>query len=182
MSEGIDAPEGNNRRLNRFVAITVVILSVAMAVGKIKDDNIVQAMQADQASRIDLWGEYQAARIKAHDQRIAATLLGQSAKGGAEAARAVNAGARYDRESAVLKSQALAAMHDYDVEGRRDDQFDLADGFMSTALAVAAIAALVERFRLLAAGWVSAALGLLFLIAGFAGLPIHPDALVAFLS
>ena len=46
MSEAVDVPEGSDRRLNRLVAITVVMLSVAMAVGKIKDDNIVQAMQA----------------------------------------------------------------------------------------------------------------------------------------
>ena len=56
MSEGIDIPESKDRRLNRMVATTVVALSVVMAVGKIKDDNICQAMQADQASKIDLWG------------------------------------------------------------------------------------------------------------------------------
>jgi hypothetical protein len=61
MSEAIEAPEGNNRLLNRFVATTVVILSVAMAISNIKDGNIVQTMQADQASKVDLWNEYQAA-------------------------------------------------------------------------------------------------------------------------
>ena len=182
MSEGIEAPEGGNRNLNRMVAVTVVILSVAMATGKIKDDNIVQAMQADQASKIDLWSEYQATRIKAHDQRIAAALLAQSPKGADAAAAAHKDSVRYDGESAGLKSQALAAQHDYDVQGRRDDQFDLSDGFMSIALAVVAIAALVEQFWLLAVGWGSAAFGLLFLVAGFESLPIHPDALVAFLS
>jgi hypothetical protein len=37
--------KGDDKRLNNMVAITVVILSVFMAVSKIKDDNIVQAMQ-----------------------------------------------------------------------------------------------------------------------------------------
>ncbi|MBV9840256.1 MAG: DUF4337 domain-containing protein [Sphingomonadaceae bacterium] len=182
MSEGIEAPEGGNRRLNRMVAVTVVILSVAMAVGKIKDDNIVQAMQADQASKIDLWSEYQSTRIKAHDQRIAATLLGQSPTGAGAAAAAQKESARYDGESAGLKRQAQDAQHDYDVQGRRDDQFDLSDGFMSIALAVVAISALIEQFWLLAVGWVSGGFGLLFLVAGFESLAIHPDALVAFLS
>ena len=41
-----DLPEGGrDRRLNRLVAMTVVILSVFMAVANIKDDNLVQSMQ-----------------------------------------------------------------------------------------------------------------------------------------
>jgi len=181
MSEGIDAPEGKDRRLNRMVATTVVALSVVMAVGKIKDDNIVQAMQADQASKIDLWGEYQSTQIKAHDQATAAALLGRL-DAGADAARALQESARYKAEAQSLKAQAKAASDDYDVQGRRDDQFDLSDGFLSIALAVAAIAALVEGFWVLCVAWGAAALGILFLVAGFAQLPIHPDALVAFLS
>jgi hypothetical protein len=35
--------EGDDKRLNNLVAITVVILSVFMAVSNIKDDNINQA-------------------------------------------------------------------------------------------------------------------------------------------
>ena len=88
MSEGIDVPEGNNKRLNRMVATTVVILSVVMAVGKIKDDNIVQAMQADQAAKIDLWGEYQSTRIKAHEQELGATLLARLSGAGEDATKA----------------------------------------------------------------------------------------------
>ena len=49
-----------NRRLNRLVAITVVILSVFGAVTKIKDDNIVQAMQKAKSESVDAWAEYQA--------------------------------------------------------------------------------------------------------------------------
>jgi hypothetical protein len=182
MSEGMDVPEGGNRTLNRMVATTVVALSVVMAVGKIKDDNIVQAMQADQAAKIDLWGEYQSTRIKAHDQQIAATLLRRMPSADADATQADRESARYTAEAKGIKAKAQAASDDYDVQGRRDDQFDLSDGFLSIALAVAAIAALVESVSLLGVAWVAAALGLLFLIAGFAQLPIHPDALVAFLS
>jgi hypothetical protein len=181
MSEAIEAPEGNDRRLNRMVATTVVALSVVMAVGKIKDDNIVQAMQADQAAKIDLWGEYQSTQIKAHDQTTAALLLGRLGDG-TDGAKASQDAARYKNEAHDLKAQAKAAADDYDVQGRRDDQFDLSDGFLSIALAVAAIAALVEGFWVLCVAWGAAALGILFLVAGFAQLPIHPDALVAFLS
>ncbi len=182
MSEGIDVPEGGNRRLNRMVATTVVMLSVVMAVGKIKDDNIVQAMQADQATKIDLWGEYQSTRIKAHEQEVSATLLGRLNGGAGDAVRAVQEAARYRAETKDLRAKAEAASADYDVQGRRDDQFDLSDGFLSIALAVAAIAALLESLGMLCIAWVASALGILFLVAGFAQLPIHPNALVAFLS
>lgn len=182
MSEGIDVPEGNNKRLNRMVATTVVILSVVMAVGKIKDDNIVQAMQADQASKIDLWGEYQSTRIKAHEQELGATLLARLNGAGEDAAKATRESARYTAEAKDIRAKAQAASDDYDVQGRRDDQFDLSDGFLSIALAVAAIAALLESLGMLCIAWVASALGILFLVAGFAQLPIHPDALVAFLS
>ncbi len=178
MADRPDPPESTGRRLNRMVAVTVVALSVAMAIGKIKDDNIVQAMQADQAAKIDLWGEYQATRIKGHVQDVAATLMGAT-----PAAAASRDGAkRYAGEAKGLRARALAAQADYDRQGRRDDQFDLSDGCFSIALAATAIAALIESFGLLAVGWAAAAGGLLFLVAGFEALAIHPDALVAFLS
>jgi len=69
------------KRLNDLVAITVVILSVFMAVTKIKDDNIVQAMQLAKADAVDSWAEYQAARIKLHlDENSLAQL--QALNGG----------------------------------------------------------------------------------------------------
>jgi len=58
--------EGSNKRLNNLVAVTVVILSVFMAISKIKDDNIVQAMQKAKSESVDAWAEYQAVRIKLH--------------------------------------------------------------------------------------------------------------------
>ena len=184
MSEAADVPEGSDRRLNRLVAITVVMLSVAMAVGKIKDDNIVQAMQAAQADKIDLWNEYQATKIKAHGERDTSDLLALSALPEAKTARdkATASAARHEKEATDLKKKAEDAADEYDKQGYRDDQFDLSDGFLSIAIAVAAISALVESMAVLGIAWGSAAFGLLFLVAGFAQLPIHPDKLVAFLT
>ena len=58
--------EAKDKRLNRLVAITVVVLSVFMGLCNIKDGNIVQAMQQAQANAVDRWGEYQATRTKTH--------------------------------------------------------------------------------------------------------------------
>ncbi len=181
MSEAPELPEIpeseiHDKRLNRFVATTVVILSVSMALVNIKDGNIVQNMQAAQATQVDTWNEYQATRLKLHMEEIAAE------NGGPAAARAETAIAKYTKESASLKAQALAAKADYDANNYRDDQFDLSDGLASIALATTAIAALVELWGLLFFGWSAGALSILFAVAGFAQLPIHPNAIIGFLT
>ena len=181
MSEAPDIPEIeeseiHDKKLNRTVATTVVILSVTMALTNIKDGNIVQNMQAAQATQVDSWNEYQATRLKLHMEEIA------EAQGGPGTARASAAIAKYSKESAALKAQALAAKDDYDHNNYRDDQFDLSDGLASIALATTAISALVELWGLLYVGWVAGAFSILFMVAGFAQLPIHPDAIISFLT
>ena len=181
MSEAPEMPEIaesdiHDRRLNRAVATTVVILSVTMALVNIKDGNIVQNMQAAQATQVDTWNEYQATRLKLHMEEIAAE------NGGQAAIKAKPAVAKYGAESARLKQQAQQARDDYDHNNYRDDQFDLSDGLASIALATTAIAALVELWGLLYFGWATGSLSILFAVAGFAQLPIHPDAIIGFLT
>jgi len=172
----IEESEIHDKRLNRAVATTVVILSVTMALVNIKDGNIVQNMQQAQATQVDNWNEYQATRLKLHMEEIAAE------NGGPAAGKAGAAIAKYEKESASLKQQAQAARDDYDHNNYRDDQFDLSDGLASIALATTAISALVEMWGLLYVGWVAGALSILFMVAGFAQLPIHPDAIIGFLT
>ena len=172
----IPEAEIHDKRLNRLVATTVVILSVSMALVNIKDGNIVQNMQAAQATQVDTWNEYQATRLKLHMEEIAA------ADGGPAAARAGPEIAKYTRESADLKAKARAAQADYDANNYRDDQFDLSDGLASIALATTAIAALVELWGLLFFGWATGGLSILFAVAGFAQLPIHPSMIIGFLT
>ena len=181
MSEAPDIPELDqseihDKRLNRTVATTVVILSVSMALTNIKDGNIVQNMQAAQATQVDTWNEYQATKLKLHMEEIA------QLQGGAAAVKAVPQIAKYTKEAADLKAAALAAKADYDRNNYRDDQFDLSDGLASIALATTAISALVEMWGLLYVGWITGALSILFMVAGYAQLPIHPDAIIGFLT
>jgi hypothetical protein len=181
MSEAPEMPdletvEVHDKRLNRSVATTVVILSVSMALVNIKDGNIVQNMQQAQATQVDTWNEYQATRLKLHMEEIVVD------NGGPAAAKAAIKIAKYTKESADLKAKAEQAQADYDHNNYRDDQFDLSDGLASIALATTAIAALVELWGLLFFGWGAGALSILFAVAGFAQLPIHPDAIVGFLT
>jgi len=46
--------------LNSWIAGLVAVVATFMAVGNIKDGNIVQAMQQSQAKSVDSWSYYQA--------------------------------------------------------------------------------------------------------------------------
>src|SRR5216683_734194 len=59
-----DSQRGN--KLNNLIAVSVALLAAFMAVTKVKDDNIVQAMLQAKSDAVDSWGEYQAKRIKHH--------------------------------------------------------------------------------------------------------------------
>src|SRR6185369_6837370 len=65
LQDRLDLSEAKNR-LNNWVAITVAIVSVFMAVTKVKDDNIVQAMLQTKSDAVDTWNEYQAKKVKQH--------------------------------------------------------------------------------------------------------------------
>src|SRR5438046_10468598 len=61
-------------RLSTRVAITVALLATFLGVSKVKDDNIVQAMQQAQADKLDHWNFYQARNIR---QEVAAASVAQ---------------------------------------------------------------------------------------------------------
>ena len=72
-------------RLNAAVAVTVAVLATFMGVCKVKDDNIVQAMQQAQADKLDHWNFYQARNIR---EEVAAAAVAQLELAGAGAAPA----------------------------------------------------------------------------------------------
>ena len=77
-----DLPEGGtNTSLNRMVAITVVSLSVFMGISKVKDDNLVQAMQQAKADSVDRWSEYQAVKTKLHIAQTARLEIALTSRG-----------------------------------------------------------------------------------------------------
>src|SRR5947199_2860711 len=53
-------------QFNNWIAVSVAILAAFMAVTKVKDDNIVQAMLQAKSDAVDTWNEYQSKRIKHH--------------------------------------------------------------------------------------------------------------------
>jgi hypothetical protein len=172
--------EAKNKRLNRAVAITVVVLSVATGLGNIKDGNIVQNMAQAKADSVDRWNEYQATKTKAHIAHTARIAV--AAVNATPAARHAVAGfdadlARYANEAPHLAAAAKAFADRYDALNTHDDQFDASEALLSTAVSVAAVAALVESSWVLAGAWLFGAAGLFMALCGFAGWGFHPDLL-----
>lgn len=176
--------ESKDKRLNRMVAITVVLLSVFMGVCNIKDGNLVQAMQQAKSDSIDRWNEYQATRIKLHVTETARdelTVLADSATPQAKATadaslkRLEGDIAKYEASAPKLSEQAKAFDARYDSLNIHDDQFDASEALIATAISMAAVAALVENMNLLFVAWLFGGAGVFMGVCGFAGWGFHPD-------
>ena len=188
-SKGGDRAKGGS--LNRMVAVTVAVLATFMGICKVKDDNIVQAMQQAQADKIDSYSWYQARNIREEvATATAAQLTAQLASTPADARAAVQQ--QIDSYNALAKEQsekkkqqqdaAEEADKTYDRLNLHDDQFDLADAALSIAISLLAVTALTQKRWLYYLALVPTVFGLLMGLAGLLGWGLHPDALARLLS
>ena len=192
---GAAADAAARARLNRRVAVTVALLATFTGVCKVKDDNIVQAMQQAQADRLDHWSYYQArhtreevARTAADQFRVQAALLPPGAPAaGLAALRAATARAdsvvvAEARKNTGLRAQAEQDQRTYDALNFRDDQFDLSDTLAALAISLLAVTSLTQQRWLYALAALVTGLAVLMGLAGLAGWALHPDAVVRLLS
>src|SRR5215472_10129613 len=123
-------------RLNSWVAISVALLATFMAICKVKDDNIVQAMQQAQADKIDNYSWYQARNIReevANATLVQLKLMQASAPSQlqsifAEQIKTYQALAQDQEEKKkAQQSDADKADQVYNELNFHDDQFDLSD-------------------------------------------------------
>ncbi|MBJ6802155.1 DUF4337 domain-containing protein [Geomonas propionica] len=186
----LDSSEARNS-LNNWVAIAVALISVFMAVCKVKDDNIVQAMLQAKSDQVDTWNEYQAKKLKQHlaelglNQVVALESMAPGKVSAPLAAQQKQYGdniARYKVEEAKLADKANALGKQYDDLNYRDDQFDLSDATLAVSLAMLAITSLTGKRKLLYLALGFAFFGILMGFAGLAGLALHPTALVKVLT
>ena len=187
----VELRERRAARLNAAVAVTVALLATFMGICKVKDDNIVQAMQQAQADKLDHWAYYQARNIRQEiaEAALAQLELSRQTAPAASAAAYDAAIAKYralaadqGKKKDELKMQAEQDQKTYDALNYRDDQFDLSDALLAIAIALLAVTALTGLWPLFWVALVPTAFGALMGVAGLTGLPIHPDALVKLLS
>jgi hypothetical protein len=174
-------------RLNACVAVTVAILATFLGLCNVKDDNVVQAMQAAQAEKIDMWGFYQARNIR---EEVALATIEQLQL--ARAGRPEVEHAHYDAsitkyesiaqgqnaKKADLRKAAEDAQKRYDELNYKDDQFDLAEASIAIAIALLAVTALTHLWWLFWLALVPSAFGLAMGLAGLLGWKFHPDFLI----
>jgi hypothetical protein len=186
-----DGPAKKSAWLNPAVAITVALLATFMGICKVKDDNIVQAMQQAQADKLDHWQFYQARNIR---EEIAKATLAQLQLQ-ALAAPATLQGAyaeqirvyeglakdQFQKKNEV-KLQAEQDQATYDALNFRDDQFDLSDACIAIAISLLAVASLTQLPWLYVLALVPSGFGVIMGMAGLTGWGIHPDALIKLLS
>ncbi len=178
-------------RLNTLVAITVALLATFMGVCKVKDDNIVQAMQQAQADKIDNYSWYQARNIREEVARatvVQLTLQASTAPQQAQAAyqEQIKAYQQIAEEQAEKKKQQQAdadkADKTYDELNYHDDQFDLSDAMLAIAISLLALTALTQKRWLFFLALAPTVFGVLMGLAGLLGWHVHPDALSRLLS
>jgi hypothetical protein len=181
----------NSARINAAVAVTVAILATFMGICKVKDDNIVQAMQQAQADKLDHWNFYQARHIRQDmaEATVVQLRLASADRSGPQAAAYAEALEHYSKVAQEqrqkrdeLKAQAEQDQKNYDALNFRDDQFDLSDALLAIAIALLAVTALTQLWWLYLLAWLPISGGVWMGLAGLLGWSFHPDALVKLLS
>lgn len=189
--EAASARDRASARLSTWVAITVALLGTFLGLCKIKDDNIVQAMQQAQADKIDHWSFYQARNLR-EDVAQASIAQLRLAAAAAPAAlqdqyRATIAGyerlaAEQQQKKEALRVQAEQDQRNYDALNYRDDQFDLCDALIALAISLLALTALTHKTWLYYLALVPTGFGTLMGLAGLMEWQLHSDWLARLLS
>lgn len=177
--------------LNTMVAISVALLATFMGICKVKDDNIVQAMQQAQADKIDNYSWYQARNVR---EEVAlstiAQLTAQAAVAPAQARavfeeqiKAYQAIAKDQAEKKkIQQADADKADQTYNELNFHDDQFDLSDAMLALAISLLAVTALTQKHWLFMLAMFPTVFGVVMGLAGLLGWHIHPNALTKLLS
>ena len=180
-----------NARLNTWVALTVALLATFVGICKVKDDNIVQAMQQAQADKLDHWSYYQARNLRRElAEATAAELTAARGRAGGADGAAFDASIAHYRALAAeqaakkdsLERLAISDQQRYDALNYRDDQFDLADALVALAISLLALTALTHKRWMYWIALVPTGFGFLMGLAGLLGWRLHPDALSRWLS
>ena len=193
IAEAVEKARESHDGLNNLIAVLVALLATFMALCNIKDGNIVQSMQQDQAKAVDQWSYYQAKGMKenlAESVRDQLTLRREQPGLSPQELALLDQQikkydgivAKYVKEKEAIKKDAEDAGKDYDRLNVHDDQFDMSEAAISISIALLGVSALTKKKWLVAVAVLFAGFGVVMGLAGFLGWGIHPDAFAKFLS
>jgi hypothetical protein len=188
---GATAKDARAARLGTWVAITVALLATFFGICKVKDDNIVQAMQQAQADKLDHWAFYQARNIREEIAKSTLAQLKLTAATAPESQRPAyqeaiktyeTLAADQNQKKTALLAQAEEDQKTYDALNYRDDQFDLSDALIALSISLLAVTALTHKKWLYWLALIPTFGGVLMGLAGLFGWHLHPDAVSRLLS
>ncbi len=146
-------------RFNSIIAVLVAIAATFMALGNVKDGNIVQAMSQAQANAVDQWSYYQAKGVKLNlaeatlDQlELQRELLPQAQSVGILDRKIASYRMqikKYEKEKADIRKQAEDYQKQYDALNFHDDQFDMSEACLTVTIAMFGVPALTKKRWLL---------------------------------
>jgi hypothetical protein len=186
--------ESRDWGLNHYIAIFVAITATFMALVNIKGGKTVQHMTRSQAQAGDAWNFYQAKSMKQMLTEDTAVQLETHLSVSAglvdktrtalelEISKHRESAARYEKEKEEIKQRAEGFEEEYHRYHTRHDQLDLAEAFLTLTMALYGMTALTRQKWLFAVAVVVLVAGIVFGMAGFLDLPIHPESLVRFLA
>ena len=186
-----DVTANARARLNTWVAISVALLATFLGICKVKDDNIVQAMQQAQADKIDNYAWYQARNIREEVAKSTlATLKVMQATGSTQGQSIVQDQIKtfqalaqdQEEKKKVQQADADKADQTYNELNFHDDQFDISDAMLALAISLLAVTALTQKRWLFFVSMVPTFFGVLMGLAGFLSWHIHPNILTRLLS
>lgn len=186
----IETGEARNKTLTNLTALTVVILSVFLAIQGIKAGNVAQGIEQTKADVLNKWNQYQASRLK-HDMSEAtlvtnnlfASVPGVDAKVvQAEREKSEKANAFYTEREKKYSAEAKELQAKLEGLNAKDDQYDVAEALLTIAIATAAVAILAESWLIVFAAWAFGGFGMLLGGAAMAGIDLNLDWLVKLLT
>ena len=169
--------EAGKSRINSRVALFVAITATFMALCNVKDGNVVQAMSQAQARAIDAWSYFQAKSTKQSIAENSLQLLKlEKVPGSEETIRNYEQQiSRYEKEKAVIKTQAEGYQKEYDDINLFDDQFDMTDALLTISIAMFGITSLTQKRWLLYFASAVSLFGIILGLAAFLKISLHSD-------
>jgi hypothetical protein len=186
-----DEKTSSRAQLNTWVAISVALSATFLGICKVKDDNIVQAMQQAQANKIDSYTWYQARNVR---EEVATSTVSQlkvlqvSASPQAQSViqdriKTYEALAQeQETKKKIQQTDADKADQAYNELNFHDDQFDLSDAMLALAISMLAVTALTQKRWLFYIAMAPTFFGVLMGLAGLLSWHIHPNFLTRLLS
>ena len=161
-----NAEKGSENQAMRPVAFTMSVLAVLVAVSTVLGHRTNTEAILSQSRASDLWNEYQARHIRAHDTELASELLSvQTAIDKTAAAKLEqkwkDALAKSEKDLKEAQEKAKAFEEQVEVAEHKANRFDLAEALLEIALVITSVTLLTRSRIYWYLGFVFAAGGIL---------------------